>query len=208
MTESITCESVDGLTLEAELDTSEGAAATLLLCHPHPKMGGTMNAPLLLAIRDALLPRSWNVLRFNFRGIGASEGESSTGTGEVDDALGALEHALSLGLRVALAGWSFGAAVALRVAAREEGLLGCVAIAPSIDAKSGITEGVPAETEPRCPVLVVTGVNDRHTSPGRARDWAAAHQAEYFEMPGANHFFWGKYDDLTSTVVGWLEERV
>ncbi len=208
MTEKITCTSADGLTLEAELDTVDGARATLLFCHPHPQMGGTMNAPLLLAIRDALLGRRWNVLRFNFRGIGASEGESSTGTHEIKDAEGALQLARSLEGPVAIAGWSFGAAVALRVAASRDDLIGCVAIAPSIEPKPGVSEGVPAGISPRCPVLTVIGTNDRQTSPAAAREWAATHGADVTEMKGANHFFWGKYDDLAGTVAAWLEQRL
>ncbi len=208
MTESVTCTSLDGLKLEAELDAVEDPKATLLLCHPHPQMGGTMDAPLLLAISDALVGRGWNVLRFNFRGIGSSQGESSTGTDEVQDALGSLETARSIGVPVAVAGWSFGAAVALRVAARADDVLGCVAIAPSIDPKPGITEGVPGDVEPRCPVLVVIAANDRQTSPAAAREWASSHHANIAEMPGANHLFWGKYDDLSAAVVAWLEERL
>ena len=206
MSEPIDCTSRDGLKLEAELDPSPNAKATLLFCHPHPKMGGTMNAPLLLAIRDGLAASGWNVLRFNFRGIGASEGESSTGTEELQDAHGALERARTLGVPVALAGWSFGAAVALRVAGAEDGLLGCVAVAPAIDAKPGITEGVPSDVTPRCPVLVVVGVNDEQVSPERARRWADENGASFHEMKGANHFFWAKYDDVTKVVTEWLND--
>ena len=208
MTEPITFTSLDGLSLEAELDVAANARASLLFCHPHPKMGGTMNAPLLVAIRDGLVPRGWNVIRFNFRGIGESEGHSGTGTAEVQDALGALERARSLGVPVAVAGWSFGAEVALRVAGTEDDLAGCVAIAPAIDPKPDITEGVPSDVRPRCPVLVVIGANDTHTSLSRAREWAADNDASFEEMKGANHFFWGKYDDLTAVVGEWLEERL
>lgn len=208
MTAPITFASTDGLTLEGEIDTVEGARATLLFCHPHPKMGGTMNAPLLMAVRDAAVDKGWNVVRFNFRGIGASEGTSSTGTDEIQDAEGALEHARVLGVPVAIAGWSFGAAVALRVAGRTDGLLGCVAIAPAINAKEGITEGVPADVDPRCPVLLIVGANDDLVEPDRVRSWATEHGAEFHEMKGANHFFWAKYDDLTSLIASWLEGRL
>ena len=207
MTEPIDCTSRDGLSLEAELDAVPNPKATLLICHPHPKMGGTMNAPLLLAIRDGLVANAWNVLRFNFRGIGRSEGEPSTGTEELQDALGAVECARGLGKPVAVAGWSFGAAVALRAAGVEDELVGCVAIAPAIDEKPGITEGVPADVEPRCPVLVVVGANDDQVSPARSREWADEQGAVFEEIKGANHFFWGKYEDLSSTVVDWLDQR-
>lgn len=208
MTEAITFESTDGLTLEGELDSVDGAPATLLFCHPHPQMGGTMNAPLVIAVRDELLQRGWNVLRFNFRGIGTSEGTSSTGSAEIQDAAGALERARRLGVPVAIAGWSFGAAVALRVSGRTDDLLGCVAIAPAIDEKEGITEGVPADIEPRCPALVVVGANDDLVDPERARGWASEHGAEFHEMKGANHFFWARYDDLTSLIASWLQDRL
>lgn len=208
MTEAIAFDSTDGVALEGELDAPEGASGTLVICHPHPKMGGTMNAPLLIALRDDLVGKGWNVLRFNFRGIGASEGTSSTGSAEIQDGLGALEIGRSLGVPVALAGWSFGAAVALRVAARADDLAGCVAIAPAIDEKPDITEGIPSDVEPRSPVLVVIGANDDVVSPARAREWAGEHGAEFHEMPGANHFFWGKYDALTSVIATWLGQRV
>jgi len=208
VTKPITCTSTDGLLLEAELDQPEDAKATLLFCHPHPKMGGTMNAPLVLAIRDGFVENGWNVLRFNFRGIGDSEGQSSTGTDEVQDALGALERARSLGGPIAIAGWSFGAAVALRVAGMSDDLAGCVAIAPAIDEKPGITEGVPPGVVPRCPVLVVIGANDEQVSPARAREWTTEHAGDFEEMKGANHFFWAKYEQLTAVGVDWLEARV
>ena len=201
-----TIRSRDGLSLESEVDEVEGAVATLLLCHPHPQMGGTMNAPLLIAVRDALVARRWNVVRFNFRGIGASEGDSSTGTDEVQDALGALDHARGLGTSVAIAGWSFGGAVAVRVAAQEDDLLGCVAIAPAIDERPGITEGIPEGVTPLCPTLLVVGVNDELVSLDRAREWAAANGATFEEVRGANHLFWAKYDNLTKIVATWLDD--
>ncbi len=196
----------DGLALESAVETVDDPRATVVVCHPHPKMGGTMNAPLLLALRDEMVGRRWNVVRFNFRGIGTSQGDSSTGTGEVQDALGAVDHARKLGVPVALVGWSFGASVALRAAATIDELVGCVAIAPAIDQKPGITEGVPQDVTPKCPVLIVIGANDEQVAPASARRWATTHGATFGEMTGANHFFWAKYDDLAETVGAFLEE--
>ncbi len=207
MTEALTIRSRDGFALEAALDERDDADATLVLCHPHPKMGGTMNAPLLLALRDELVGDGWNVLRFNFRGVGASEGGASTGTAELQDALGAVDHARRLGTRLALAGWSFGASVALRLTGELNDLLGCAAIAPGIDPKPDITEGVPAAVRPRCPVLVVIGANDEQVSPPRAKRWADEHAATFAAIPAANHFFWARYEAVTSLVGEWLNER-
>jgi hypothetical protein len=176
-------------------------------------MGGTMQAPLLVALRDEMEGRGWAVLRFNFRGIGASEGRSSTGLDEVADASGALDYVRRRlpQLPVALAGWSFGAAVAVRAAASEPDLAACVAIAPAVTATPDITAGLPSADELRfdVPLLVVCGANDETVSPEKARAWAeAVPGARYVVIPAANHFFWAKYDELNRTIGTWLDSIV
>ncbi|MDP9226228.1 MAG: alpha/beta fold hydrolase [Actinomycetota bacterium] len=200
----------DGLELEGVLDLAGPPPSVLLLCHPHPQMGGTMNAPLLLAVRDELIARRWGVLRFNFRGIGASEGESSDGGAEIADVEGgiALLRERFPGVPVALAGWSFGAAVAIRVACRGGELAACVAIAPAVTPKPGVSAGVPAPDRCRlpCPLLIITGANDDQVRPEECKAWAGAvENATYIELPGANHFFWAKYDALASRVGEFLD---
>jgi alpha/beta superfamily hydrolase len=207
VTEGLTVRSAEGLSLEGALDDPGDARATLVLCHPHPQMGGTMNAPLLLALRDALIARRWRVLRFNFRGIGGSEGTSGIGDDEINDAVGALVAARKLGGPVAIAGWSFGAAVAIRVAAQDE-VAACVAIAPAIEPREEITAGV-RDAVPTAPTLVIVGANDALVSPDTCKTWATSiPEGRYVELPGANHFFWAKYDDLTRVVTEFLDEVV
>lgn len=212
MTESVTVHSADGLALEAELDEPEEPVGVVVMCHPHPRMGGTMNAPLLLALRDALLESGRSVLRFNFRGIGASEGESSTGSPETNDAAGAVASARDRfeALPVGLAGWSFGGAVAVRTAARVGSVAACVGIAPSIQATENVSEGLPppAELDLTIPLLLVWGVNDEIVSPEACRSWAEAAGARYHEIAGANHFFWGRYHELCDVVVSFFEEKM
>jgi alpha/beta superfamily hydrolase len=209
VTEQLTCRSLDGLSLEAAIDGPDDPAAVLVLCHPHPKMGGTMEAPLLLALVDALVSRGWAVLRFNFRGIGASEGESSTGEAEVADARGAVELARERfgDAPVAIAGWSFGAAVAVRTAAADPDLAACVAIAPAVKPREGITAGLPGSPGLRLtmPVLLICGANDHLVEPGDCESWAAEVAGSSVDVvAGANHFFWGKYDALAKRVVEFL----
>lgn len=211
MSRPVEIRSLDGLRLEAELDRPETLGGALLLCHPHPKMGGTMNAPLLLAMRDALLGRGWAVLRFNFRGIGASEGTPSDGVEEEADARGALAALGELvpGVPVAAAGWSFGAGVAIRILDEEAGIEGCVAIAPSVHGKDDVTVPLPAPTEvdTSAAIRVICGERDEQVSPAACREWAeACPTATYVELRGANHFFWGQYDKLADTVVSFLDE--
>lgn len=212
MSDASRFDSADGLSLEGEVDTPGDPKAVVVLCHPHPQMGGTMNAPLLLALRDHLLERGWGVLRFNFRGIGASEGTSSAGIEEVADADGAIAEAARRfpALRIALAGWSFGGAVALRALQTHPEIVGCAAIAPAIRAKPGITAGAPDPDgfEPDGDVLLICGANDDLVSPADCEAWASATGARYEEIKGANHFFWAKYDGLTKIVGDFLDGLV
>ena len=205
-------ESLDGLLLEGAIDEPARPRASLALCHPHPRMGGTMNAPMLLALRDQLVARDWAVLRFNFRGIGSSEGEPSTGEAETEDAAGAVDvlRERHPRLPVAIAGWSFGAAVAVRVAEHDEALTACVAVAPAVREKPGVTQGLPPAGAVRlaCPLLIVCGSNDEVAESRDCRMWAAEAGADYVEVPGANHFFWARYDRLGETVVEWLDARM
>ncbi|MFN2587137.1 MAG: alpha/beta hydrolase [Actinomycetota bacterium] len=209
---SLTIRSRDGLSLEAELDAPDEPKAALVLCHPHPQMGGTMNAPLLLALRDEMVRRDWAVLRFNFRGIGGSAGSPSTGIEEVADAAGAADVAAERfpSLPRAVAGWSFGGAVAVRLAAAEPGLAACVAIAPAVTEKPGVAAGLPPADELglSLPLLVVVGANDRQVSPDACAAWGEGAGARVERLAGANHFFWGKYDGLSEMVGSWLDERL
>jgi uncharacterized protein len=204
--------STDGLRLESLLWTPDEPRAALVFCHPHPKMGGTMNAPLLEAVSTELVSHDWAVLRFNFRGIGESEGDATTGRAEVADARGAvaLMRARYPDLPVGLAGWSFGAAVATRVADGDHELAALVAIAPAVKEKPGITDGLPPanEVDLRIPTLVLCAVNDDLVDVEDGRRWAEVAKVEFVALKGANHFFWNKYDKLSAAVMDFLEAEV
>jgi uncharacterized protein len=213
VTETLKISSADGVALEAELDRPDDAKAGLVFCHPHPKMGGTMNAPLLLAVRDEMVGRGWAVLRFNFRGIGDSEGESSMGVEEVADARGALKELRKAlpDAPVAIAGWSFGGAVAVRTAAEDPDLVACTAIAPAVTERPAVTAGLPPphELALSMPVLFLCGSNDDQVPPEECRAWVEELPAgTYEEIPGANHFFWAKYDRLTGVIADFLDNAI
>lgn len=208
MSEAAIFRSDDGLELEALVDEVDGAQGVFVFCHPHPKDGGTMNAPLLVAVTASLVAAGWSVVRFNFRGIGASEGAPSDGSEEVADARGALDLARDrFGLRTTvLAGWSFGASVALRTAVDRDDVAAVVAIAPSIEKRPGYSVGLPETVDLHVPVLVISGANDKHTDPEQQRAWAGRNDTRYVALRGANHFFWGKYDDLAAVITPFLRE--
>lgn len=200
----------DNLSLEATVDAAERPVAVLVFCHPHPQMGGTMNAPLMKAVTEHLVAHNWAVLRFNFRGIGSSEGESSTGHEEVKDARAALDEAARRwpGLPICLGGWSFGAAVAIRTAGERDDIAAVVAIAPAVREKPGITAGLPSpeDVSLSMPVHLIAAANDDLVEPADCVSWAESGGATVTVMPGANHFFWAKYDKLADEVLAFLED--
>ena len=112
--------------LEALLEEpDEGAPiAAALVCHPHPKGGGTMHNKVVYRIARGLRKTGSVVLRFNYRGVNLSEGEYDGGRGETDDARVALNelHSRYPDLPMTLAGFSFGSRIALRLAAQESGI--------------------------------------------------------------------------------------
>ncbi|MDQ3645787.1 MAG: alpha/beta fold hydrolase [Actinomycetota bacterium] len=204
--------STDGLALEGVLEGPDLPRACLVLCHPHPQMGGTMEAPLLKALAQHLVGEGWAVLRFNFRGIGASQGRSSTGEAEVQDARGALLWARARfpERSVAIGGWSFGGAVAIRTALADPTIATCVAIAPAVRARPGVTAGLPPAPVGGVPVptLLVAGANDEQIAPEEVSGWAKQAGARFVEVAGANHFFWARYEKLADVVAGFLAENV
>lgn len=208
----LTFKSRDGLDLVGELDAPEVIDAALVICHAHPNMGGTMKSPLLIALRNAMLARHYAVLRFNFRGVEGSEGEPTTGAEETADAHGAVDLMKErfAEVPIAIAGWSFGGGVAIKTAAARHDLSACVAIAPAVKEKTGVTAGLPTgeELATRIPLLVVVGADDDLTPPKDCRAWAEGAGARYVEIPAANHFFWAKYIPLTEAVAEFLEEVV
>jgi uncharacterized protein len=126
----------DGPSLEARVRATPHAIRIVVLCHPHPLYGGSMHSPVPLAIAKRLseLPGSrvgW--ARFNFRGVGTSDGSFGEGRGEVADARAVLEHVHSVapGARIAMCGHSFGSWISLLAASSVPAVDRVLLIAPS-----------------------------------------------------------------------------
>jgi uncharacterized protein len=185
-------------TIEAALDVPEGAAlGVALLCHPHPLHGGTMDNKVVQTMARAAVACGWRALRFNFRGVGASQGHWDEGRGEIDDALAVVEAARADGLPLALGGFSFGAYVAAQVAARlpQGGRAGpMVLIAPAVTNFS-----VPAVSQP---CLVVHGEADDVVPLAAVLDWARPQALPVTVVPGAGHFFHGQLPLLKQLIAG------
>ncbi|MGD8623530.1 MAG: CocE/NonD family hydrolase [Anaerolineae bacterium] len=130
-----------------------------VVCHPHPLGGGTMHNPVVTAIARALVSRGILTLRFNFRGVGSSQGRHDGGLGERDDVAGALDWLLDQpqvdAWRISLAGYSFGAGVGLAQAEQDPRVTAVAAV--GLVAGKQETDFLAAFTRPK---LFVTGEHD------------------------------------------------
>lgn len=175
----------------------DGAAAGAVICHPHPQYGGTMENNVVIAVAEALQSLGMATLRFNFRGVGASEGEHGGGAGEVIDTSAAVASLRAAGVRdVTLAGYSFGAAVAARAVGEDPTLASrLVLVAPPITFFS-----LDTLAECRLPKLIIAGEHDSYCPLAALRDTAARLPAPttLVTIPAADHFFFGSEASLAA----------
>lgn len=197
MTERITLHTTDGETLEARVDAPENPERVTVFCHPHPLQGGSMNAPLMIAVATRLVERGHAVVRFNFRGVGASTGSHDKGNGELLDVSAAVEHARRLGLLLGLAGWSFGAWTSLRWLAEHAETIPYVGIAPAVGS-------LPTEL-PTGPKRIVLGTRDQVVEAGQIVEYARDHGIDLVLTPG-DHFFHGRGKRIGDLVGQGLED--
>ncbi len=193
----------DGLTLEGVLHLPAASPSpAVAVCHPHPLYGGDMDNSVVTALCRAAADRGIAALRFNFRGVGASQGAFADGIGERADAAAALDYLRQLpqvdASRLGLAGYSFGAAVALLAA--DATVRAVVAVSTPTMAR-GLTQIAIA-----CPALLVVGEQDEVAPPSRLAGLAGliGPQAELTVVPGADHFWWGAEDRLAEIVSAFL----
>jgi len=196
----------DGVELEGELATPDTAVrAGVVLCHPHPQYGGTMRSIVISALFGALPDHATSCLRFNFRGVEGSGGEFGDGRAERDDARAAiatLAPTLPEGVPLLLAGWSFGADVALSIADPTVGAW--LAIAPPL--RFADLSTIPGDPRPK---LLVLAEHDEVTAPTAVAAQAASWSATDVEVvAGASHFFVGRTDRLVELALGYVDRVV
>lgn len=193
--------------LEAIIDTpAEGAVlGAVVVCHPHPQYGGTMHNKVAHTLARAFVRMNFAALRFNFRGTEGSEGEYDDGIGELDDALSVLAwlRAEYPAGPMWLAGFSFGAAIALRAAIdfKPDGL---ITVAPAVARfASGLQE------QPGCPWLIVQGDQDELVDIEETIAWVNGllPGPELLVMPEAEHFFHGRLVELRSLVTDFVQKK-
>ena len=173
-----------------------------VVCHPHPQHGGTMHNKVAHTLARAFVRSGFAVLRFNFRGTEGSEGEYDHGNGELEDALAAMDWIRDRqpDLPLWLAGFSFGAAIAIR-AAVEQHIAGLVSVATAIYRFAGNLVG-----QPECPWLIIQGDEDELVAVDETVEWvdSLAPGPELLIMTGAEHFFHGRLHELREAVMEFV----
>lgn len=168
-----------------------------VFAHPHPLHGGTLHNKVVFRAAQALTAAGYETLRFNFRGVGLSEGEA--GRGEVEDFRAALGECERLGgLPIVAGGFSFGAAAALRAIAGDGRVVALVAAGLPLATESGAN--LP---KPVVPALFVTGERDAFGPPALLPD-LAGESTEIVIVPGTDHFFEGRLPELERAIARFL----
>ena len=180
--------------------------AAAVVCHAHPRHGGMMHFKVVFRAAKALQSAGAAVLRFNFRGVGRSEGRFDNGRGEQDDARAALDEMERRfpGRPLVLGGFSFGSVVALQVGRQDPRVRALLVLGYPA---SFLEESVPLEgPKPR---LFVQGEQDRFGSGDvvRALVEPLSGPRSLVVVPGTDHFFEGKLDELQGAVCTWAEQR-
>ena len=187
-------------------------APIAIVLHPHPQFGGSMNHQIVYQLYYAFVHRGFSVLRFNFRGVGRSQGYFDNGPGELADAASALDW-LQLQNQDSrfcwIAGVSFGTYIAMQLLMRRPEIDGFICVAPPANLYD-FTFLAP------CPAsgLMVNGDKDRVVPTASIGELAAKTKVqkgvkiEHAVVPDANHFFQDKIEDLTAVVGEYVDRRM
>ena len=207
MLESLTITSADGTVLEAELRAAHDVErAACVLCHPHPQYGGSMHSLVIGELFRELPAHGVTCLRFNFRGVEGSGGAWDEGRGERADvaaALDTLADRTAADRVVLLAGWSFGADMALSI--DDARVAGWLAIAPPLHFAADPDR---VGRDPR-PKHLVLAERDQVRAPDDVRAATEAWSATSIEIvPGADHFFLGRTDRIVSAARDYVARLV
>ena len=188
-------------------DPADARRGVAIVCHPHPLHGGTMDNKVVTMVERALRELGFATLRFNFRGVGGSEGGHDDGDGESRDLVALAQWAMQVrpGDALWLAGFSFGSYVALR-ATRHLPVQQLVLVAPPVE-----RYGFSNLPHPPCPWLVVMGEEDEVVDPEAVFGWIASMPHDppaLVRMPGTSHFFHGRLMDLRGAIKNGVRDNL
>ncbi len=161
-----------------------------IICHPHPQQGGTMDNKVVTTLMRTYRDLGIQVVRFNFRGVGKSQGVFDNAVGELDDLLAVVHWAKNNSSQsgILLAGFSFGSSIAARASYQVDGIVHLTLVAPPIERYAYDLNGKFA-----VPVCIVQGDQDELVNASGVYAWAAAltGSVSLIRYAAAGHFFHG-----------------
>lgn len=178
----------------------------VVVCHPHPLYGGTMDNNVVLALEETYRLRGWTTVRFNFRGVGESTGTYGHGDGEAEDVLCVLRFVRQHGMeRIHLAGYSFGAWVALKACRLGFSPQSLALVSPPVNFLDFSELFLPP-----CPSWILMGDRDAFGEAARVRSWVDAHKTSPGRLrldlcTGADHFYWGREQEIRRYLGAFLD---
>jgi alpha/beta superfamily hydrolase len=198
--------------LEALLNTgAEHATHAALVCHPHPLYGGTLHNKVVFHAMKALNHFGYPVLRFNFRGAGLSQGEHDHGDGELEDIRAALDWLdREFHLPLIFAGFSFGAAVGLRVACPDARVRALMGLGLPVDAIGDRVYNFEFLRDCVKPKLFVSGDRDQFGPRTKLERLVndLPEPKKLVIVEGADHFFEGRLRELRDSIESWIKESI
>ena len=201
----------EGLTFEgvlAQPDDSSGPWPGVVICHPHPLHGGNMDNNVVLALALGLAEEGFVTLRFNFRGVGGSEGEHTNGEKESQEVLGALDLIKAwpdTNAKTGLAGYSFGTSVILGHSELYGEADAIALVSPPFRA----VEGTPLK-DSNVPALIVTGDRDKLVDSTQLDAVLAGfkHSPQFKLFDGVDHFWYGQEARLVPEISRFFTEQL
>lgn len=191
---------------------SDPEAPVAIILHPHPQFGGTMNNQIVYQLYYTFVRRGFSVLRFNFRGVGRSQGLFDNGPGELSDAATALDWMQSFNPDASscwIAGVSFGSWISMQLLMRRPEIEGFISVAPPANLYDfSFLAPCPSSG------LMINGSEDRVVPTEAVTSLVEKLKTqkgviiEHQVLPGANHFFEGKVDELMTAIDGYLDKRL
>ena len=187
-------------------------APIAIILHPHPQFGGTMNNPVVYQLYYAFATRGFAALRFNFRGVGRSQGSFDNGIGELSDAAAALDWVQSIhpeSQTTWVAGVSFGALIGMQLLMRRPEIRGFISIAPPANMYDfSFLAPCPASG------IFIQGAADTVVQPQSVTKLVEKLRTQkhitihHEEIPRANHFFENEIEELMASVDNYLDFRL
>jgi alpha/beta superfamily hydrolase len=195
--------------LEALLNAgATDAAYAGLVAHPHPLFGGTMHNKVVYHAMKVLNGFGFPVLRFNFRGVGGSQGQHNYGRGEVNDVQVALEWLSNeFGKPIIFTGFSFGAAIGLRAACPDSRVAALISLGTPVAARDYSYEFLRECAKPK---LFVSGEKDQFATSQALEEMVRTlpEPTRLVLIPQADHFFTGHLDAMRGALKAWIEDML